>query len=80
MIEVGPSAAPITAIDAAFFRSKPSNTASSSAAKMPNCAPAPNKNRLGFARSGPKSIIAPIPINNKIGIASETSIPVSNSH
>ena len=35
----------------------------------------PNKNKIGRCKSGVKSIIAPIPINNKIGKASEASIP-----
>ena len=46
--------------------------APSSVEKIPNCAAAPNNIVLGFARRGPKSVIAPIPINTKSG-----KIPVS---
>ena len=35
---------------------------------------------IGLARSGPKSIIAPIPIKRIIGNASDASIPTSYSH
>ena len=36
---------------------------------------APRKNSLGLARSGPKSIMAPMPTNKSSGIASEDAIP-----
>jgi hypothetical protein len=49
-------------------------------AKMPNCAAAPNRTSLGLLSSGPKSIIAPIPMNSSKGIASDASIPTSNIH
>ena len=66
-IDVGPSAAPIIPIDAASFKSNPSNTAKAKVKNIPNCAAAPNKSILGFESSGPKSIIAPIPINKRSG-------------
>ena len=48
--------------------------------KIPNWAAAPNRNILGLDNKGPKSIMAPIPMNNNSGKASEASMPVSNSH
>ena len=47
---------------------------------MPNCAAAPKRNNMGFDRSGPKSIMAPMPIKSRIGNASEASIPIEKSH
>ncbi len=79
-IEVGPSAAPIIPIEAASLISNPNTTATTIVAKIPNCAAAPNKNIFGLDNSGPKSIIAPIPINNRIGRASEALMPTSNNH
>ena len=38
--------------------------------KMPNCAAAPKSSSLGFASSGPKSIIAPMPMNSSSGNSS----------
>ncbi len=66
-IDVGPSAAPIIPIEAASFKSKPNKTAIITVKKIPNCAAAPNININGFCNNGPKSIIAPIPINNNNG-------------
>ena len=79
-MEVGPSAAPMIPIDAASLSSNPISDAAQIAKKMPNCAAAPNKNMIGCDRSGPKSIIAPIPIKSRIGSASDALIVVSNSH
>ena len=79
-MEVGPSAAPMIPIDAASLSSNPISDATQIAKKMPNCAAAPNKNMIGCDRSGPKSIIAPIPIKSRIGSASDALIVVSNSH
>ncbi|MPM33313.1 hypothetical protein SDC9_79886 [bioreactor metagenome] len=76
-IDVGPSAAPIIPIDAASFKSKPNNAAALIVKNIPNCAAAPNNNILGFVKSGPKSIIAPIPINNINGNNS-LAIPILN--
>ena len=60
-IAVGPSAPAMIDADAASPGVMPMERASTNTAHMPNCAPAP-KNRLdGRARSGPKSVIAPIP-------------------
>ena len=42
----------------AFSASAPSNVP-----KIPNCAAPPSKAVLGFASIGPKSVIAPIPMN-----------------
>ena len=60
--------------------SKPSSAAAMMVRKMPTCAAAPNRNSLGFASSGPKSIIAPMPMNSSSGNASLASMPASNSH
>ena len=79
-MEVGPSAAPMIPMDAASFRSNPSMQATIMATNMPSWAAAPNRNSTGWLKSGPKSIMAPIPINRRIGIASDASIPVLNSH
>ena len=48
--------------------------------KMPNCAAAPKSSILGFESSGPKSIIAPMPMNSSSGSASLASMVVSKSH
>ena len=50
------------------------NDAIESVKNIPNCAAAPKRKSLGFERRGVKSIIAPIPINNKSG-KSSFSIP-----
>ena len=75
-MEVGPSAAPMIPMEAASRKSNPISVATQIAKKIPNCAAAPNKNKIGYDKSGPKSIIAPIPINKRIGSASDASIPV----
>ena len=79
-MDVGPSAAPMIPMDAASFRSNPSRVATIIAKKIPNCAAAPNRNMIGCESRGPKSIMAPIPMNKRIGSASEASIVVSKSH
>ena len=76
-IEVGPSAAPMIAMEAASFRSK-NIDAVHSVKKMPNCAAAPKIISFGLASSGPKSIIAPIPMN-RISGNSSLAIPASYS-
>ena len=73
--EVGPSAAPMMPMETASFRSKPRAAARRIAAKIPNWAPAPKRNIKGLVSSGPKSIMAPIPINKRMGRASEASMP-----
>ena len=67
-------------MDAASLISKPRMDARTIVKKIPNCAAAPNKNIFGLESRGPKSIMAPIPINRRSGNASDASIPVSNSH
>ena len=52
--------------------------ASVSVIKMPNCAAAPNNSSLGLASSGPKSIIAPMPMNSSNGNSS-LEMPARNS-
>ena len=47
---------------------------------MPNWAAAPKSISQGFSSSGPKSIIAPMPMNSSSGNASLASMPASNSH
>ena len=69
-IEVGPSAAPMIAMEAASSTSKPRRAAMHRVKKMPNCAAAPNIISLGFDKSGLKSIIAPMPTNKSRGKSS----------
>ena len=52
----------------------PLDAAPAKVMKMPNCAAAPKRRDFGFARSGEKSVIAPIPINTRGG-----RIPISSS-
>ena len=61
---VGPSAAPMTAMEAASFKSK-KKPARKRVKKMPNCAAAPKSISHGFSSSGPKSIIAPMPMKGE---------------
>ena len=77
-MEVGPSAAPITAMEAASLSSKPIKVAAPSVKKMPNCAAAPKIISLGLESSGVKSIIAPMPTNSSNGNSS-LAMPASNS-
>ena len=76
-IAVGPSAAPMTAMEAASGRSK-NSPARTRVTKMPSCAAAPNSMSHGFSSSGPKSIIAPMPIKSSSGNSS-LDIPASKS-
>ncbi len=69
-MDVGPSAAPMMPIDAASFKSNPSKAAKANVKNIPNCAAAPNSSILGLDKSGPKSIIAPIPMNKSSGNSS----------
>ena len=69
-MEVGPSAAPMIAIEAASFNSNPNKEAILRVKKIPNCAAAPNNISFGLLSNGPKSIIAPIPMNNSNGNSS----------
>ena len=73
---VGPSAAPMTAMEAASFKSK-KKPARKRVKKMPNCAAAPKSISHGFSSSGPKSIIAPMPMKSSRGNSS-LDIPASN--
>ena len=68
--------APIIPIDAATSDSKNSD-ARAYVMNMPSCAAAPNIISLGFANTGLKSIIAPIPINSISG-KSSFAIPALN--
>ena len=79
-MDVGPSAAPMMAMEAASRMSKPQRLATKNVKNMPNCAAAPKIISLGFDSSGPKSIIAPMPMNSSSGSASLASIVVSKSH
>ncbi len=76
-MEVGPSAAPMIAMDAASCRSKPKRQAMQSVKKMPNCAAAPKIISLGLDSSGVKSIMAPMPMNSSSGNSS-LAMPASN--
>ena len=75
---VGPSMAPMTAIDAAWFSGNPMAVASSSVAKMPSWPAAPSSAKIGWESSGRKSIIAPMPMKMNSGNSS-VSIPNSFS-
>ena len=71
---VGPSAAPIIAMDAASRRGKKKD-ARIRVKKIPPWAAAPMKMSQGFSRRGPKSIMAPIPIKRRSGKTSKPAIP-----
>ena len=58
------------AMEAASRSSKPNRLAIDSVKKMPNCAAAPKSSSFGSARSGPKSIIAPMPMKSSSGKSS----------
>ena len=75
-MEVGPSAAPMTAMEAASFVPK-NMEATQKVRKMPNWAAAPKISSFGLVSSGPKSIMAPIPIN-RISGNSSLAIPALN--
>ena len=60
-MEVGPSAPPMMDTAAAAASEKPNTIASRYAAKIPNCAAAPNRKLIGFAINGRKSVSAPTP-------------------
>ena len=76
-IAVGPSAAPMMAMEAASFKSK-KKPASTRVRKMPACAAAPKNSSQGFSSRGPKSIMAPMPMNSSSGNSS-LDIPASKS-
>ena len=59
--------APMMPMEAASSREKPSSSASSSTAKMPNCPAAPSSTMRGFSSSGPKSVSAPMPMKMSSG-------------
>ena len=67
---VGPSHAPMMAMETACPRPNPKASASSNVRKIPNCPAAPKISTLGFASIGPKSIIAPKPIKSRQGKSS----------
>jgi len=60
-IDVGPSAPPMIAIDAASFGKNPKAIAANNVAQMPVCAAAPRSISLGRASSEEKSVMAPSP-------------------
>jgi len=74
-IDVGPSAAPMMPMEAASTRLKPIKVARLIVAKMPHWAAAPKRMSFGLANSGPKSIIAPMPMKSSSGMASAASMP-----
>ena len=76
-MDVGPSAAPMMPMLAASVMEKPSKDAKLMVKKMPNWAAAPNSSIFGLDSNGPKSIIAPIPMNNNSGNSS-FAMPESN--
>ena len=67
-IAVGPSAPPIIPIEAACLAVNcPDTFAKVNAKYIPNCAAAPKRRLIGFAINGPKSVIAPTPMNIRQG-------------
>lgn len=60
-IAVGPSAPPIIAIEPASAALNPNAAAPINVKKIPDCAAAPSRKLFGFAISGAKSVIVPIP-------------------
>ena len=72
-MDVGPSAPPMIEIAAAALSLKPIAIAPKYAPKIPNCAAAPSKKLLGFAISGPKSVMAPTPMKIKDGKIAHSS-------
>ena len=66
-IAVGPSAPPMMPMEAASGPVKPNSIARKKATNTPICAAAPRRRLLGFASSGPKSVIAPTPRNMSEG-------------
>ena len=73
---VGPSMAPITAIEAAWFRGNPKRVARMRVAKMPSWPAAPSRANTGCDSSGRKSIIAPMPMKMNSG---KSSVSMPNS-
>lgn len=69
-MEVGPSTAPMMPILAASLRVKPSASATSRVPKMPNWPAAPISTMRGFSSSGPKSVMAPMPMKISRGNSS----------
>ena len=66
-MDVGPSQAPMTPMATASSLLKPSASASSSVRKMPNWPAAPSMTILGLENSGPKSVMAPMPMKISTG-------------
>ena len=77
---VGPSAAPMMPMEAASLSGNPSAEARIMEMKIPPCPAAPMKISHGLEMSGPKSIMAPIPMKRRSGNASALSIPTLYSH
>lgn len=77
-MDVGPSAAPMIAIEAASLISKPKKEAKLNVKKIPNWAAAPKNNIFGFVIKGVKSIMAPIPMKSNKGNNS-LEIPALNN-
>ena len=73
---VGPSMAPMMAIEDAWLSGKCSSVARISVAKMPNCPAAPISAKIGCESSGRKSINAPIPMKMNNG-KSSVLMPIS---
>ena len=65
------------AVAAASSSAKPNRRDREKVMKIPNCAAAPNSIIFGLDSSGPKSIIAPMPMN-KISGNSSLAMPASN--
>ena len=64
---VGPSAPPMMPMEADCCASKPSRFAPKKAKNTPNCAAAPSSRLFGLEISGPKSVIAPMPMKIRQG-------------
>ena len=80
-MEVGPSAAPIIPMEVGqSFQIKAHECGSADGKENTELGGCSEEEHNGWERSGPKSIMAPIPINSKMGSASDASIPTLNSH
>ena len=71
---VGPSQAPMIPIDMAWSWGKPRARARSRVRKIPNWPAAPSRKVEGWARTGPKSVMAPMPMKINRG-KSSVAIP-----
>ena len=67
---VGPSQAPMMPMQTASSFGNPRARARTRARKIPNCPAAPSRKVDGLERTGPKSVMAPIPMKISRGKSS----------